>query len=164
MNQQLQMLDLPRTPRQYHEAITASANLKGCMDVDTVKGCTPGMSTMEGGCYGECYAAKIAVRYGIDFEMSVVRGFVDRWQHRDILVRQIRQHPLSWYRIGVMGDPCHDWDHTIAVIRNLRPAEKTAVIITKHWKPLTDDHLSKLLELDVVFNTSNSALDTEAQS
>lgn len=156
--------DVEKTPRQYHEAITASANLKGCMDVDTVKGCTPGMSALEGGCYGECYAAKIAVRYGIEFGQSVVRGFVDRWQHRDILVRQIRQHPLSWYRIGVMGDPSYDWSHTLNVIRQLRPAAKTAVIVTKHWKPLTDDHLSQLLDLDVVFNTSNSALDTEAQS
>lgn len=164
MREQLQMLEIPRTPRQYHEAITASANLKGCMDVDTVKGCTPGMSAQDGGCYGECYAAKIAVRYGIEFGTSIVRGFVDRWQHRDILVRQIRQHPLSWYRIGVMGDPSYDWNHTLNVIRQLRPAAKTAVIVTKHWKPLTDDHLSQLLELDVVFNTSNSALDTEAQS
>ena len=77
-------------------------------------------------------------------------GFVDRWQHRDILVRQLRQHPLTWYRIGVMGDPSHAWDHTLAVIRHLRPAEKTAVIVTKHWTVLTDDHISQLLELDVV--------------
>ena len=164
MKAQLKMLDIAATPRQYHEAITASANLKGCMDVDTVKGCTPGMSAQDGGCYGECYAAKIAVRYGIEFGQSVIRGFVDRWQHRDILVRQIRQHPLPWYRIGVMGDPSYDWSHTLNVIRNLRPAGKTAVIVTKHWKPLADDHLSQLLELDVVFNTSNSALDTDAQS
>jgi hypothetical protein len=127
------------------------------MDVDTVKGCQPGMSAKEGGCYGECYAAKIAVRYGIEFGQSVVRGFVDRWQHRDILVRQIRQHPLSWYRIGVMGDPSYDWSHTLNVIRQLRPAEKTAVIVTKHWKPLTDDHLSQLficLLSDSLFHVS----------
>lgn len=162
---QLRMLDdvVPRTPRQYHEAITATANSKGCMDVDTVKGCSAGMSTKEGGCYGECYAAKIAERYGIEFGKSVVRGFVDRWQHRDILVRQIREHPLTWYRIGVMGDPSHAWAHTLAVIRNLRPAGKTAVIVTKHWKTLSDDEISQMLELDVVVNTSNSALDTEPQ-
>jgi hypothetical protein len=164
MRAQLPLLNVETTPRRYHEAITASLNSKGCMDVDTVKGCSPGMSAQEGGCYGECYAAKIAVRYGVEFETSVVRGFVDRWQHRDILVRQLREHYATWYRIGVMGDPSFDWSHTIAVIRHLRPAEKTAVIVTKHWKPLTDDHLSQLMELDVVFNTSNSALDTEAQS
>lgn len=161
---QPRLFSIEATPRQYHDSITASVNAKDCMDVDTVKGCTPGMSAQEGGCYGECYAAKIATRYGIAFQQSVVRGFVDRWQHRDILVRQLHAHYLPWYRIGVMGDPSYDWDHTIAVIRHLRPAEKTAVIVTKHWKVLTDDHLSKLLELDVVFNTSNSALDTEAQT
>ena len=158
------MLDIPPTPRRYHDSITAQVNDKGCMDVDTVKGCTMGMADKEGGCYHECYAAKIANRYGIDFGTSVKRGFVDRWQHRDIIVRQLRAHNASWYRIGVMGDPSHEWDHTIAVIRNLRPAEKTAVIITKHWTPLTDDHLSQLLELDVVFNTSTSGLDTDAQT
>jgi hypothetical protein len=161
---QPRLFDIEPTPRLYHDSITATVNAKGCMDVDTVKGCTPGMSAKEGGCYGECYAAKIAFRYGIDFETSVVRGFVDRWQHRDILVRQLRAHYLPWYRIGVMGDPSFDWAHTLNVIRQLRPAEKTAVIVTKHWKTLTDDQLSQLMELDVVFNTSNSALDTPAQS
>lgn len=164
MTSQPRLFDIEATPREYHDAITASINAKGCMDVDTVKGCTPGMTAQDGGCYGECYAAKIATRYGIAFGTSVVRGFVDRWQHRDILVRQLRAHELPWYRIGVMGDPSFDWGHTLTVIRALRPAEKTAVIVTKHWKPLTDDHLSQLLELDVVFNTSNSALDTPAQS
>ena len=161
---QLRLIDVNVTTRKYHDSITASVNAKGCMDVDTVKGCTMGMADKEGGCYHECYAAKIANRYGIAFDHSVSRGFVDRWQHRDILVRQLRAHSLTWYRIGVMGDPSHDWDHTLAVIRNLRPAEKTAVVITKHWKTLTDDHLSQLLELDVVFNTSTSGLDTDAQT
>ena len=165
MTTQLRLaIEVEVTSRLYHDSITASVNAKGCMDVDTVKGCTMGMADKEDGCYHECYAAKIANRYGIDFEHSIKRGFVDRWQHRDILVRQLRAHSATWYRIGVMGDPCHEWDHTLAVIRNLRPAEKTAVIITKHWKPLTDDHLSQLLELDVVINTSTSGLDTDGQT
>jgi hypothetical protein len=62
-----------------------------------------------------------------------------------------------------MGDPSHDWHHTLAVIKALRPAGKVAVIVTKHWIPLSDEHISKLLELDVVFNTSTSGLDTDAQ-
>jgi len=164
MQTQLRLLDVDPTPRRYHDSITAAVNAKGCMDVDTVKGCTEGMRSEPGGCYGECYAAKIATRYGIAFEHSVARGFVDRWQHRDILVRQLRQHPLTWYRIGVMGDPSHAWDHTLAVIRHLRPAEKTAVIVTKHWTVLSDDHISQLLDLDVVVHTSTSGLDTEAQT
>jgi hypothetical protein len=160
------MLDLPpRIPREYHEALSATVNLKGVIDVDTVKGCTLGMRARpEGGCYlGECYANKIADRYGINFAKSVTRGFIDQWEHRDAIVKQLRAFPASWYRIGVMGEPCHDWDHTINVIYRLRPAEMTAVIITKHWVTLTDDHISRLLDLDVVFNTSMSGLDTDAE-
>jgi len=159
----LRLFDIPRTPRLYHDSITAAVNAKGCMDVDTVKGCTEGMRSEPGGCFGECYAAKIAERYGIDFAHSVSRGFVDQWQHRDILIRQLRQHPASWYRIGTMGDPSHDWSHTVSVISRLRWANKTAVIVTKHWRTLTDEHLSRLMQLDVVVHTSTSALDTEAQ-
>lgn len=161
---QLRLLDVPAIPRLYHDSITASLNAKGCMDVDTVKGCSMGMQAEVGGCYGECYAAKIAGFRGLDFRYSVKRDFVDQWQHRDILVRQLRQHPLTWYRIGVMGDPSHEWQHTLRVIRLLRPADKTAVIVTKHWTVLSDDHLSQLLELDVVVHTSTSGLDSEART
>ena len=160
----LRMFDLARTPRLYHDSITASVNAKGCMDVDTVKGCTEGMRGEPGGCYGECYAAKIAERYGIDFGTSVSRGFVDQWQHRDIIIRQLRTHPATWYRIGTMGDPSHDWTHTLSVISRLRWAEKTAVIVTKHWRVLTDDHLSRMQDLDIVVHTSTSGMDTEAQT
>lgn len=154
-----------RVPRRYHEIITASVNQKGCMDVDTVKGCTIGMRANASGkgCYDECYANKIADRYGIAFEHSVPRHFADHRQHKDVIIRQLLAHRPGWYRVGVMGDPCHHWDHTIGIIKALRPANKTAVIITKHWIPLTDDQISRLLELQVVFNTSNSGLDTDAQ-
>ena len=158
------LFDIARMPRLYHDSITAFENGKGCMDVDTVKGCSLGMQGEPDGCYGECYAAKIANRRGIVFGRSVARGFVDQYQHRDILVRQLRAHPLTWYRIGVMGDPSHAWAHTLSVIRHLRPAEKTAVIVTKHWRMLTDDQASQLLDLDVVVHTSTSGLDTEAQT
>lgn len=164
MKQQLRVFDIERTPGRYHDALTASVNLKGVIDVDTVKGCTLGMRARpEAGCYDDCYAQKIAARYGLAFEQSVSRGFVDQWQHRDAIVRQLRAFPASWYRIGVMGDPCHDWTHTLSVIRHLRPAEMTAVIITKHWVTLTDDHLSQMMELDVVMNTSTSGFDTDQE-
>jgi hypothetical protein len=164
MSENLRLFDIERTPRRYHDSITASVNLKGVIDVDTVKGCTMGMRARpEHGCYDDCYAQRIASRYGIDFAQSVSRGFIDRWEHRDAIVRQLRAFPATWYRIGVMGDPCHDWDGTLSVIRRLRPAEMTAVIITKHWVPFTDDHISQLMELDVVVNTSTSGFDTDAE-
>ena len=52
--------------------LTATENSKGVLDVDAVKGCTLGMKAHpEGGCYGECYANKIAIQYGFDFSKSI---------------------------------------------------------------------------------------------
>jgi hypothetical protein len=109
--------------------LTIEKNGKGVIDIDTVKGCTLGMTARpETGCYGECYAAKMAKWYGIDFATSVGRQFMGR-EHRDTLIRRLLTFRETWYRIGTFGDPCHDWKHTIAVIRALRWAKKTAVII-----------------------------------
>ena len=81
------------------------------------------------------------------------RGFVDRCSTADILATDpsasaalVRTVDATELRRG----------HTLNVIRQLRPAE-AAVIVTA-WKPLTDDHLSRLLELDVVLDTGNSSL------
>lgn len=154
----------PTGKRQYHDALTVAVNRKGVIDIDTVKGCTAGMRAYpEGGCYGECYANKIAARNGIDFSTSVVRCLVDRWQHRDVLVAHLLSQMTPWYRIGVMGDPCHHWQHTVNIVRALRPAKKTAVIITKHWTTLSDDQISQLRDLDVVIHTSVSGLDTTGE-
>ena len=60
--------------RRYRPILTAVENEKGVLDVDTVKGCTLGMSARpNGGCYNECYAFKIASRYNIDFTVAVSR-------------------------------------------------------------------------------------------
>jgi hypothetical protein len=115
----------------------------------------------EGGCYGECYAKKISLRNGIDFNTSVSRKFVDQWQHRDIIIKQLINSGSSWYRIGVMGDPSYDWDNTINVINCLRHAGKTAVVVTKHWIALSDHHVSRLMDLDVVLQTSTSGMDND---
>ena len=151
-------------PRHYLPVLTIEKNGKGVIDIDTVKGCTLGMRARPGvGCYSECYAAKTAKRYGIDFSTSVSRQFMGR-EHRDTLIKKLLTFPETWYRIGTFGDPCHDWKHTIAVIRALRWAKKTAVIITKHWIPLTDEQIADLCWLGAVVNTSTSGLDTEAET
>lgn len=155
----------PVGPRMYHDALTVQVNRKGVVDVDTVKGCTLGMRAYpDGGCYGECYARKIAARNGIDFSTSVSRYIVDNWNHRDHVIKQLLDTGASWYRIGTMGDPCHDWDHTAHVISALRPAKMTAVIISKFWKPLSDDQVSKLLDVNVVVQVSTSGLDTDTET
>ena len=118
--------------RPYRPVLTVTENGKGVLDVDTVKGCTSGMRAFpQGGCYGECYAAKTAARYGIDFTTAVSRQFCGLW-HRMTLIKLMVAHPASWYRVGTAGDPCHDWTHTISVLRDFRWAKKTPVIITKH--------------------------------
>lgn len=153
--------DVP--PTQYLPILTIDENLKGVLDVDTVKGCTRGMAARpDGGCYGECYAQKIAARYGRDFGVSVSRKIVNR-EHLATLLRFLNKRPETWYRIGVAGDPCHDWANTVAVIDALRHPGKTAVIITKHWMTLSDEQLEKLATLKVVMNTSTSGFDTDAE-
>ena len=60
--------------KTYKPTLTAVVNHKGVMDIDTVKGCSEGLAAYpDGGCYGECYAYKIATRYGIDFATSISR-------------------------------------------------------------------------------------------
>ena len=145
--------------RHYLPILTASENQKGVLDVDTVKGCTLGMKVRpDGGCYNECYAAKTAARYGIDFGVSVSRKLTP-WNRVEIF-QTVRDFHASWYRIGTAGDPCHDWDNTLEVCEALHGTGKQAVIITKHWVKLSDDHLRRLKALDAVINTSVSALDT----
>lgn len=149
--------------RLYKPVLTASENQKGVLDVDTVKGCTIGMRVRpDGGCYGECYAAKTAHQYGIDFSVSVSRKLMP-WDRGGIF-RTVRDYYASWYRIGTAGDPCHDWDNTLEVCEALQGTGKTPVIITKHWIALEDSHLNRLRAVGAVVNTSTSGLDTDAET
>jgi hypothetical protein len=149
--------------RLYQPLLTASENQKGVLDVDTVKGCALGMRAYPGtGCYGECYAQKTAARYGVDFTVSVSRKLTP-WNRREVFFA-IQSFPASWYRIGTAGDPCHDWENTLEVCEAMQTTGKQPVIITKHWIPLSDDHLVRLKKLSAVMNTSTSGLDTAAQT
>jgi hypothetical protein len=150
--------------REYLPVLTAVENQKGVLDVDTVKGCTLGMRANMGGagCYDECYAFKTAQRFGIDFSVSVSRKLTT--ENSASIYRTVKTHRASWYRIGVAGDPCHDWDHTLDVCEFLRGTGKTPVIITKHWIVLGDGHLDLLKGLGAVINTSVSGIDTPAQT
>lgn len=58
----------------YDDKLTATINRKGVLDIDTVKGCRSGVKIYpNGGCYGLCYAFKMAAVYGFDFSKSVSR-------------------------------------------------------------------------------------------
>lgn len=154
--------DLPGKPRRYGEWLTVDINGKGVLDVDTVKGCTAGMNARPGtGCYGGCYANRIAKFRGIDFGTSVVRKLRNAADARHI-ERVVRAAPEGFFRVGTMGDPCHAWEHTVKIIEWLAPFA-TPVVVTKHWMVATDGQLSRLVTCGTVLNTSVSALDTPAE-
>lgn len=146
--------------KQFAPYLTASINRKGVPDVDTVKGCSTGMAVSAGGCYGICYAAKMATLYGYDFSTSVSRKPLNR--DRAIIARRVASCSEPFFRIGTMGDPSHDWDLTAYVCEWLGKY-KTPVIITKHWREPTAQEIARLKSSGAVVNTSISALDTEAQ-
>jgi hypothetical protein len=61
----------------YKPVLSAHVNRKGVLDIDTVKGCSLGMGSYPGGgCYGVCYANKVATLYGFNFNKSVSRDIV----------------------------------------------------------------------------------------
>ena len=127
---------------RYGEKLTVSQNRKGVLDVDTVKGCSLGMAARKnGGCYNACYAAKTAELYGQDFPVSVSRRPEDK--ERKLIEKKIREHPASWFRIGNMGDPCHDWDNTIETCEWLHTI-KQPIVVTKHWRVMTEAQIEGL--------------------
>lgn len=145
--------------RRYADVLTADVNQKGVLDVDTVKGCTAGMSARPGtGCYGGCYAANIARFRGLDFAQSVARK-VKSAGHARSIERAVRAAPEGFFRVGTMGDPCHAWEHTVRTIEWLAPLA-VPVLVTKHWRTATDDQFRRLVRCGAVLNTSVSALDT----
>lgn len=143
---------------KYSKRLTVVTNRKGVLDVDVVKGCTLGMKAYpNGGCYGVCYASSSAKLYGFDFPVSVSRKPLE--EERKQIEKAIRKHDATWFRIGNMGDPCHDWDNVAETCEWLHKI-KTPIIVTKHWRPMADEYLPRFLACGAVFNTSISALDT----
>lgn len=150
--------------------LTLVKNSRGCWILDTVKGCLLAHSR-PGGCYGDCYAMKIAGRYGVDFSHPVKRDFEHdgQWSlfgfkdegHTAQIVQAIAKIDMPFVRIGEMGDPSHDWEHTVSVCEAIAPAGKPVVIITKHIRELSDEQCERLGRLDVCVNTSVSAMDRE---
>jgi hypothetical protein len=152
--------------------ITLSRNSRGCYILDTVKGCSGCNSKRPRGCYGDCYSWNIAARYGRDFSNIVSRDFTrDYSQFRlfdfddakstsDIL-RAIKKIKMPFVRIGELGDPSEDWEHTLNVCRIVQGIKKQIVIITKHWKIIPDTLLPDIKNITI--NTSVSALDDDSE-
>jgi hypothetical protein len=148
--------------KSYKPVLTATENGKGVMDVDSVKGCTDGMSAYPGrGCYDECYAKKVATQYGMSFDAGVSRLMPANMKP---IIATVTNHHATWYRIGTSGDPSADWINTLDVCSALLCTGKTPVIITKHWQALSDIQLGQFAELGAVFNTSTSGMDTDRET
>jgi hypothetical protein len=147
--------------KNYNQRLTVNINRKGVLDIDTVKGCACGMGAHpSGGCYGLCYANRLANAYGYDFTTSTSRTM--RIGDAIKVTSKFTQHPLNWFRIGTMGDPCHDWVLTLKVCEAFSWL-KTPVVVTKHWRIIPDAMLKHMAGMGVVVNTSISALDTDVE-
>lgn len=144
--------------RAYSPFISLTKNSRGIYSLDTVMGCASGMANEPGGCYGDCYSANASRRYGYDFGANVLRSFKDE-AHRRSIVSRINRIPLDFVRIGSSGDPSEDWAHTIDILRGIDKCNRKVVIITRHWHTLTDEQLGYFGTINVVVNTSVSALD-----
>lgn len=148
--------------KQYSSKISLVKNSRGVWCLDTTMGCESGMRDNEKGCYGDCYAARTAKLYGHDFSTTVLRRFEDK-RHEQRILRQIGRIELDFVRIGASGDPSENWEHTVSVLRVIQNCNKEIVVITKHWQPLSDEHLQFFGTLNICVNTSVSALDDGQQ-
>lgn len=156
--------------KKYKSIISLSKNERGIWDLDTIKGCKSGLLENPKGCYNDCYAYKTAKRYGIDFSKSIERYFENE-THKNLIVKQIEKIDMPFIRIGCSGDPSENWEHTINIIKQIKEnsqlslfdisSKKQIVIITRHWKTLTDKQLNELKKYNICINTSVSALDSE---
>jgi hypothetical protein len=155
---------------KFKKKITLYKNNRGCYIIDTVKGCSVTFKDKPKGCYDNCYAKNIASRYKYDFSNPVNRDFYkDQEQlylfdfydtkHMQEIVNKIKKIDMPFIRVGEMGDPSEDWNHTINICKIISKAEKPIVIITKHWKPISNKLLKDIRELNICINTSVSALD-----
>lgn len=144
--------------KPYNNKISLTKNGRGVYCIDTTMGCESGLQNEAGGCYNDCYAARIAKRYGHDFGKTVLKDFVSQ-QHKREIQSQIDRVKMPFIRIGASGDPSENWEHTISIIKVIQRCNIEIVIITRHWTTLTEDQLKYLSTINVCINTSISALD-----
>lgn len=148
--------------KRFASLLTAEVNAKGVLDVDTVKGCAGGIAANgEHGCYGACYAEAIARFRGFDFAKPITRKVTTHAQAKKI-EDSVKAAPQHFFRIGVMGDPSHDWAETVEVIGWLAQFAR-AIVVTKHWMRASDEQMRRMAGAGAILNTSVSAMDTSAQ-
>jgi hypothetical protein len=155
--------------RNYSNVISLTKNSRGVYSIDPIIGCTTGTKDNSRGCYSDCYAARIAKIYGYDFTKSIKRYFENKL-HLRLIKSQINKIELPFVRMGTMGDPSEDWQHTIEICKKIQYSNqlslfnykpKEIVIITKHWTNLTESQLIDICNLNICINTSVSVLDSK---
>lgn len=144
--------------KPYSNKISLVKNGRGVYCIDTTMGCASGLMDNSKGCYGDCYAARIAKRYGHDFNVTILRDFENQKHKREILTK-IDNVKMPFIRIGASGDPSENWEHTIKILKVISKCNIEIVIITRHWTVLTDEQLKYLSTVNICINTSISALD-----
>ena len=89
--------------KTYKDELTVEENQKGVLDLDTVKGCTFGCQNCKKGCWGLCYAYKIATFRGIDFTKSVTRWLKTKRQIKEIGKKIFRSNKefIRFYSIAL---------------------------------------------------------------
>lgn len=158
--------------KTFKNIITLNKNSRGCYILDIIKGCGICLKNNPNGCYDDCYAKKIASRYGYNFGITINRGFykddsqlymfnMHDERHQDSIIHAIKKINMPFVRIGEMGDPSQDWEHTINICNIISSAKKPIVIITKHWKQIPDNLISDIEKLNIYIHTSISAMDSE---
>ena len=144
--------------KKYLNKIELIKTYRGVWELDPFKGCEHSKQNNGNGCYGICYATRLAKARGYDFSEVVKRDFISD-KHFLEISKQLKKIPFV--RLGVMCDPSFDWKHTLNIIERIKPFQKNIVIVTKHWNTLNNNQLTKLKGL--IINTSICALDTEEQ-
>jgi len=146
--------------REYSKFITLNNNVRGVYILDPTMGCGSGLEYDAKGCYNECYSARAAKKYGYDFSKTVLRDFKDE-KHKRSIIRKINKIDQPFIRMGSNGDPSENWEHTLKICETIKGCNKRIVIITKHWNNLNDSQLKQIEKLNIIINTSVSALDNE---
>lgn len=146
--------------KPYSNKISLVRNGRGVYCIDTTMGCESGLKDNAAGCYGDCYAARIAKRYGHDFNKTVLREFENN-KHKREIISQINNVKMPFIRIGASGDPSENWEHTISILKIISKCNIEIVVITRHWALLTDEHLKYFSKINICINTSVSALDND---
>jgi|TARA_R100001530_G_scaffold136375_1_gene116861 hypothetical protein len=144
--------------KYYLNKIELTKNFRGVWDLDTFKGCINSKLNNNKGCYGICYATKIAKSKGYDFSKVIKRHFISD-AHFIKIINKIKKIPFV--RIGVMCDPSHNWEHTLKITNKIKNYQENIIIVTKHLNILNSKQLENISYL--IINTSISALDKKEE-